>query len=82
MTTRTIHGLQWRAISPSFYELVGTPEIDLSFVGDIWYLTLVDEQGEPRMQPFASRDAAAAMVAYAITGDINLGSKFLFFDVD
>lgn len=66
MITRTLSGLQWHAISPSFYELAGFPSIDLSFVGDIWYLHCPDEQGEPRMQPFASRDAAAAMVAEAL----------------
>lgn len=73
MITRTIHGLPFRVISPSFYELASHPEIDISFVGkscpedgSCWYLHVPDENGEPLMQPFNSLDEAAGFVALGV----------------
>ncbi len=67
MITRLLHGLPFRVISPSFYELASHPEIDISYVGDLWYLTVPGEHGEPMMQPFKSLDEAAAFVALGVT---------------
>lgn len=76
MITRTLHGLPFRVISPSFYELAlvapkplgegGSIGIEISFLGDLWYLTVPGEHGEPLMQPFNSLDEAAGFVALGV----------------
>ncbi len=66
MIVRTLHSLAWRVISPSFYELDSYPEIDVSYLGDTWFLTVPDEQGKPRMQPFKSLDEATRFVALGV----------------
>ncbi len=68
MIQRTIHGLTYSVISPSFYELRGFPEIDIAYVGDTWLLHVPREDGSPAMQPFKSLDEAAAFVRLGILG--------------
>ncbi len=68
MITRNHHGLAWRVISLSFYELAGYPEIDIAFVGDTWLLHVPREDGSPAMQPFASLNEAACFVALGVLG--------------
>lgn len=66
MITRTLQGIAFRVVSPSFYELAGYPEVDISFVGDCWFLHVPGEDGEPRLRAFPTRDAAVEMVARAL----------------
>ncbi len=66
MITRTLHALRYNVISPSFYELASSPEIDISYVGDCWFLHVPREDGSPAMQPFKSLDEAAAFVALGV----------------
>lgn len=67
MITRSIAGLQWEVISPSFYQLVGVPQVDLSYVGEVWFVHCPGENGQPKMRPFKTRDKAAALVASAFS---------------
>lgn len=66
MITRTIQGIPFRVISPSFYELVEAPAIDISFVGDCWFLHVPRTDGSPMLERFESLDEAVAYVALAL----------------
>lgn len=66
MILRTLQGIPFRVISPSFYELASHPEIDISFVGDCWFLHVPREDGSPAMQPFDSLDDAVAFVVLGV----------------
>lgn len=66
MILRTLQGIPFRVISPSFYELASHPEVDISFVGDKWILHCPCETGEPLLKWFPSRDAAVALIAVAL----------------
>ncbi len=66
MIVRQLHNVAWRVISPSFYELASHPDIDISYVGDVWFLHVPREDGSPAMQPFKSLDEAAAFVALGV----------------
>lgn len=57
-------GLQWRAHSPSRFELVGLP-VWLAFNGHHWFVATSGTWGE---RAFTRRDEAAAMVAKAYAG--------------
>ena len=65
MTRRTLHGLSFDIISPSFISLTGSP-IDISFLGDAWYLSAPMPDGDHRCQQFASRDEAVRYIVDAI----------------
>lgn len=65
MTHRTLSGLSFDIISPSFYSLTGSP-IDISFLGDAWYLACPMPGGEVRVQQFPSLLDAADYIALAI----------------
>ena len=67
MITRTLHGVPFRAISPSFYVLASHPEVDISFLGDQWLLHCPGSDGEDLLKWFPSLSAAAAMIAEAMT---------------
>ena len=64
MLTREINGVTFEVESPSFYRLPGLP-VDVSFLGDSWYLQCPGEDGEPRYRAFPTVDAAACMIALA-----------------
>ena len=66
MITRTIQGVPFRVISPSFYELASQPCVDISFIGDSWVLHCPDADGEPLLRLFPSLDDAVALLALAI----------------
>lgn len=72
MTTRLIHGIPWNAICPSHYELTGCPSVSITYLGlgqpdesNQWFLHVPHDNGEPRMQAFASLSDAAALIAEA-----------------
>ena len=72
--SRTIAGLQWRPYGPSHYELLGHPEVSVSYLGDTtglggWYLHALDRNGDSHMLPCPSRDAACSIVATAFRID-------------
>lgn len=69
MILRHLHGLAFRVISPSFYELASHPEIDVSYLGDAWWLQCPDTRGEPRFHDFKSLDDAARFVALGVLGE-------------
>lgn len=64
----TIAGLRWDITSPSFYRLAEPQStaatIDVSFLGDRWYLFL-EHNNRVVTQPFANRDDALAQVVRA-----------------
>lgn len=66
MITRLLHGLPFRVISPSFYELASHPEIDISFVGDQWMLQWPDQAGEPVIVCYPTLDECAGVIAEAV----------------
>ncbi len=66
MIVKTIQGVPFRVVSPSFYELACAPAIDISFVGDCWFLHVPRQDGPPIMEPFKSLDAAARYVRSAL----------------
>ncbi len=68
MITRNHHGLAWRVISPSFYELVSHPCVDISFVGDQWMLHVPRDDGSPILEMFSSLDEAARIVSLGVLG--------------
>ena len=75
MITRTIHGVPFRVISPSFYELASHPEIDISYLGicgidgePAWYVTVPDDMGIPQMKAFHTLDEAAKMISGVLGG--------------
>lgn len=68
---RTIAGLQWQHYGPSFYTLLGVPQVEVAYLGDgsptdpnQWFLFLEDH-GDIKIQAFPTRDAACKMAAEA-----------------
>lgn len=67
-----LDGLHWDCPSPSFLQLSrehiqGDPrgrQLDISFVGDLWMLAIV-EDGDVKTAAYPSRDAAVAFVSQA-----------------
>lgn len=61
MITRTIEGVQLEVISPSFYTVVGKPQLEISFVGDCWLLFCDDATLQSPI--YHQADTLAAAVA-------------------
>ncbi len=66
MITRTINGLAFNVISPSFYELASHPCIDISYVGGTWLLHVPRDDGEPILEMHGSLDEATAFMALGV----------------
>ena len=66
MTDRTINGLTYEVISPSFWQLKGYP-VDISFLGDTWLLCVPGKDDEPIYSYFHSREEACTMISQAFT---------------
>jgi hypothetical protein len=64
MITKQIDGVPFEVESPSFYRLAGFP-IDVSYLGDRWYLQCPGENGQPRYEPFNHLADAAAFIKSA-----------------
>lgn len=64
MIVRTLQGVAFECISPSFYKLAGYP-VDISYLDDAWYLHCPGRDGEPAIRRFESRDSAVAFIAEA-----------------
>lgn len=65
MTQRTLHGLTFDVVSPSFYTLSGYP-VDVSFLGNRWFLFCPMPDGEIKTREFVSLDNAAKYLAEAV----------------
>jgi len=65
MTTKTVSGVVYEIISPSFWQLKGYP-VDISFLGDKWLLACpANEPGETLFRYFPTREEACAMISQA-----------------
>lgn len=66
MLTKTIEGVQLEVISPSFYTVVGKPQLEISFVGDCWLLFCDDASlGDPIYHQTGTLAEAVAPIAQA-----------------
>lgn len=66
MVTRTIAGVRLDVISPSFYTVSGKPQLEISYVGDVWLLFCDDATlDSPIYHEAASLAEAVAPIAQA-----------------
>lgn len=67
MISRTVNGITWDVVSPSFWQLHGQP-VEIAYVGDQWQLWCPGPDGEMLHRAFDSRSAAMELIETAIEG--------------
>ena len=72
MILRTLQGVPFEIVSPSFYRLAktltGADTIDISFLGDEWCLFHERASGGIGTRMFPDRDSAVKLIADAFAG--------------